>query len=292
MDIWLHQIFPCQVGQSANVLSGRHLLRAIDKTHSAFPIFPDFPIFSSPGMKRQKTETTSTGVRNMTPEQAIRKTAEIFPFDDYMSPGSKLKGAYLNIAHTVLRHLKPGASILDVGCGPCDKTAVLQFLGFNCFGWDDLQDDWHKGPGNKEKILNFTRRCGIDFRLADNGDLPFEEESFDMVMLHDVLEHLHDSPRTLMNRLMLLCKPEGFLFVTVPNAANIRKRVDVLLGRTSLPRFEDYYWYPDRWRGHVREYVRISVKVATCFGFKVATPGSVATLVWLGWVSGFFPSRV
>ena len=38
--------------------------------------------------------------------------------------------------------------------------------------------------------------------------------------------------------------------------------------------------------------LRISVKVATCFGFKVATPGSVATLVWLGWVSGFFPSRV
>ena len=38
--------------------------------------------------------------------------------------------------------------------------------------------------------------------------------------------------------------------------------------------------------------LRISVKVATCFGFKVATPRSAATLVWLGWVSGFFPSRV
>ncbi len=29
---------------------------------------------------------------------------------------------------------------------------------------------------------------------------------------------------------------------------------------------------------------------ATCFGFKVATPRSVATLVGLGWVSGFFES--
>ena len=38
--------------------------------------------------------------------------------------------------------------------------------------------------------------------------------------------------------------------------------------------------------------LRISVKVATCFGFKVATLRSAATLVGLGWVSGFFPSRV
>ena len=36
--------------------------------------------------------------------------------------------------------------------------------------------------------------------------------------------------------------------------------------------------------------VRISVKTATCFGVKVATPRSAATLVGLGWVSGFFPS--
>ena len=36
--------------------------------------------------------------------------------------------------------------------------------------------------------------------------------------------------------------------------------------------------------------VRISVKEATCFGFKVATHRSAATLVVLGWVSGFFES--
>jgi len=46
------------------------------------------------------------------------------------------------------------------------------------------------------------------------------------------------------------------LFVTVPNAVNIRKRIDVLFGNTNLPRFESYYWYPGSWRGHVREYVR------------------------------------
>jgi len=36
--------------------------------------------------------------------------------------------------------------------------------------------------------------------------------------------------------------------------------------------------------------MRISVKVATCFGFKVATLRSAATLVVIGWVSGLFAS--
>jgi SAM-dependent methyltransferase len=86
--------------------------------------------------------------------------------------------------------------------------------------------------------------------------LPFNKNSFDMIMLHDVIEHLHDSPRDLLNDLLELAKPNGLLFVTVPNAVNIRKRIDVLVGKSNLPRFEGYYWCPGPWRGHVREYVR------------------------------------
>lgn len=77
-----------------------------------------------------------------------------------------------------------------------------------------------------------------------------------MVMLNHVVEHLHDSPRDLLNDLLTLVKPSGLLFITVPNAGNVRKRLDLLRGKTNLPPYEGYYWYPGRWRGHVREYVR------------------------------------
>ena len=187
---------------------------------------------------------------------AIKRTIEEFPFEGYMLPEGTVKGAYSNIANIALRYLQPGSKILDFGCGPCDKTAVLQLLGFHCSAYDDLEDDWHKIPGNREKILSFASKCGIDFKQANAGMLPFDKNSFDMIMLHDVLEHLHDSPRDLLNDLLELAKPNGLLFVTVPNAVNIRKRIDVLFGRTNLPRFEGYYWYPGSWRGHIREYVR------------------------------------
>jgi len=77
-----------------------------------------------------------------------------------------------------------------------------------------------------------------------------------MVMMHDVLEYLHDSPRELLNSLVQLIKPEGLLFITVPNAVNIRKRISILLGKINLTGFGSYYWYPGPWRGHIREYVR------------------------------------
>jgi SAM-dependent methyltransferase len=196
------------------------------------------------------------GKEQMIVDAAIRRTVDEFPFKGYMLPKNTIREAYSNIAKIVLRYLRPGSTILDFGCGPCDKTAVLQFLGFHCSGYDDLQDDWHKIPGNREKILSFANKCGIDFKQANAGMLPFDKNSFDMIMVQDVLEHLHDSPRDLLNDLLELAKPNGLLFITVPNAVNIRKRINVLFGKTNLPRFEGYYWYPGHWRGHIREYVR------------------------------------
>jgi SAM-dependent methyltransferase len=184
---------------------------------------------------------------------AIKQMRESFPFRGYTDPQLH---AYLNISHTVLHYLHPGSKILDFGCGPCDKTAVLQILGYNCSGVDELQDDWHLLGDNKEKIISYAKAQGIGLSVSTGGKLPFEKESFDMVMMHDVLEHLHDSPRELLNELLELIKPGGYFFTTVPSAVNIRKRLNVMAGRTNLPRFDGYYWYPGRWRGHIREYTK------------------------------------
>jgi SAM-dependent methyltransferase len=192
----------------------------------------------------------------MTTKEAIQLAIEKFPFKDYMTSGSEARRVYFNVANAVMRHLQPGSRILDFGSGPCDKTAILQLLGFQCSAYDDLQDDWHQIPGNQDKIISFAKECGIHFKLAMDNTLPFEKNYFDMVMLHAVIEHLHDSPRELLNDLLELVKPGGFLFITVPNAVNIRKRIAVLFGKTNLTRFEEYYWPPGPWRGHIREYVK------------------------------------
>jgi len=174
-----------------------------------------------------------------------------FPFPGYLD----MPNGHLEVARTVSRHLPAGSRILDFGAGPADKTAVLAALGYDCTAIDDLNDEWHNRGDARTKILNFAKEMGIDFIQLNGSVLPPTKE-FDMVMLHDVLEHLHDSPRELLADLLGRVRTGGFLFVTVPNHVNLRKRLAVLRGLTSHPPYDQYYWYPGHWRGHVREYTK------------------------------------
>ena len=189
----------------------------------------------------------------MTPTQAVAAVRERFPFPGYTDHKT---AAYLTTAATVMRYLPKDSTILDFGCGPADKTAVLSLLGYRCTGYDDLGDEWHQRNGNRGRVFDFARSTGVEYVMARPGPLPFDPRSFDMVMALEVFEHFHDSPREILNNLIELLRDGGYVFVTVPNAANLRKRVDLLRGRTNLSNFRFFYWMPAPWRGHVREYVR------------------------------------
>ncbi|HOY68972.1 MAG TPA: methyltransferase domain-containing protein [Candidatus Ozemobacteraceae bacterium] len=191
---------------------------------------------------------------NLTVEAAFAELRKRFPFEGYIDSA---EDGIRNIASTVATVLSPGATVLDFGSGPCDKTGILQLMGYRCSAIDDLGDDWHHLGDNEERILSFIRWCGIDFHHASPGSLTkMNGRDFDLLMLNDVLEHLHESPRELMNQLLSSVRPGGLVLITVPNAGNIRKRLALLWGRTNLPAYELYYWQPGRWRGHIREYVR------------------------------------
>jgi len=206
----------------------------------------------------------------MDPKEAFNQLLDEFPFDNYIQC-EFLSNSYKTIIDTVHENLPINSKILDFGCGPCDKTALLQKLGYDCFGYDNLQDDWHKIDNNRQIILKYIKKQGIKF--IDGGikkEWPFQKSLFDMVMLHDVIEHLHDSPRTLLNDLVDTLTDGGLLFITVPNAGNIRKRIDLLLGKTNLPPFDGYYWSPDPWLGHNREYVLGDLKkLANYLGLEI-----------------------
>lgn len=188
---------------------------------------------------------------------AIDSTTAAFPLEGLEVRTENQPLSLYNVAATVRRYLAKGGRVLDFGAGSCHKSAVLQSLGYCVSATDDLGD---AQPGEADLIMSFARRHGVDFTLATGSACPslshYAESSFDMVMLHHVLEHWADSPRVLLEGLLSLCKPGGLLFVTVPNAGNIRKRIALLAGKTNLPPYDDFYWSDSPWRGHVREYVR------------------------------------
>lgn len=166
-------------------------------------------------------------------------------------------GPHRTIARVVTRHMPAGAKILDFGAGACDKPAMLAYMGYTMYACDDFGDAWHNEPGQRQRIIEFARRAGVELSVVDEWTAwPWQRGEFDMVMMHDVLEHLHNTPRDLLNALMELIRPGGLLFVTVPNAGNLRKRLTLLAGGTNMPKYDTFYWNQRAWRGHVREYVR------------------------------------
>ena len=192
----------------------------------------------------------------MTPLEAARKVQAEFPIGGYAHE-ARATGPMAFVGEKVSSLLAPGASVLDFGSGPGDLSAVLAHLGFDVTACDDLRDDWHLVPGNREKILGFCARSKVKFEvLSEGAPWPWGPGSFDMVMIHHVLEHIHNSPRGLMLSLMDLVKARGYVFVTVPSAVNLRKQVAVVRWRTNMPSFGQMYWSEGTWRGHVREYTR------------------------------------
>jgi SAM-dependent methyltransferase len=198
-----------------------------------------------------------------------------FPFDGYITDGARHGTAH--VVRQVQRYIPNSTEsphLLDIGCGPMDKTAVFQRLGFQCCAVDDLSDPWHFRGDSRARIKEFAAKAGIQFHLqqADNYSIPFEKDSFDVVSVMAVIEHLHSSPRGILNAAGSFLKPGGLLCVTMPNAVNLRKRLHVLLGKTNYPPIDQVFAARGEWRGHVREYTLAETKaICRLAGFVVVS---------------------
>ena len=120
-----------------------------------------------------------------------------------------------NSASYVLPYLnKPNMKVLDVGCGPGSITIdiakhVLPNGGY-VLGTDYVQDPLK----DAEKLLAATPELhrfppgSIEFQVADVFALPFADDSFDLVHVHQVLEHIGD-PVAGLREMRRVVKPNG-----------------------------------------------------------------------------------
>jgi SAM-dependent methyltransferase len=94
--------------------------------------------------------------------------------------------------------------ILDVGCGTGTFLKYLSRYG------DPL------GVDLDEKAIAFCQKRGVGpVQKIDSFPLPFEDNSFDLVTMLDVLEHIDDDQGTLRDIYRVL-RPGGVLMVAVP----------------------------------------------------------------------------
>jgi len=111
--------------------------------------------------------------------------------------------------YRLLHSFIPKGKILDVGCGTGE---VLNF--FKHKGWEV------RGIEPNEKARLFATEV-YDIPVADEpGLLNLPAESFDVISLWHVLEHVPDLNRR-MTDLKKLLKPDGLLLIALPNLASM-----------------------------------------------------------------------
>lgn len=201
-------------------------------------------------------------------DRAIESIQVQFPFPDIFEDTAD---TIRSLGSALQEFAPPGSRLLDIGCGALDKPFVFQQMGYQCFGCDTFEDPWHSKPENLDPVLNFAKQLGVPVH-TQGGDysLPWEPQSFDIVTITNVIEHLHESPREILNFAGEYLKPEGLLLVSMPNSVNLRKRLDVIMGRTNYTPVQGFYDYIGPWTGHVREFtLEETSQIVEWTGFQV-----------------------
>lgn len=108
---------------------------------------------------------------------------------------------------TLRRVLPPrgdGLRLLDVGCGTGHHLARLRLQGFEVAGMDGSQAMLERARRNNP---------GVDLRLGDVEQLPFEDASFDLAVCIEVLRYL-PSPEPCLREARRVLRQNGILLVT------------------------------------------------------------------------------
>ena len=113
----------------------------------------------------------------------------------------------------------PGLDVLDLGCR--DGALTRHFTAGNRVVGLDADRD----------ALERAAELGIETAWADVEEpLPFPDQSFDVVVAAELLEHLRD-PRLLVDEATRVLRPGGTFVGSVPNAYRLKNRLRYLAGR-------------------------------------------------------------
>ena len=155
--------------------------------------------------------------------------------DQYFEPYLKTESIHLEKRfrkriEEIRQYVFPG-SLLDVGCGAGYFLKLAADTGYSTQGVE-------LSPyAAKYAQQNFGLRV-FQGELADAG---FDRESFDIITLWHILEHVHD-PGDFLGQVNGLLKKTGLLAVEVPNIRSLSARIAGVNWELMAPKEHFYYF--------------------------------------------------
>lgn len=115
----------------------------------------------------------------------------------------------------VVRRIAKEGRLLDVGCATGGFIREMRRTG----GWQV------QGVEINADMVHFAReQLGLDVFRGRLEDARFPDETFDVVTMWDVLEHVHD-PQATLQEVHRILRPGGLFLCSVPNADSLDARL-------------------------------------------------------------------
>jgi SAM-dependent methyltransferase len=161
---------------------------------------------------------------------------------------------------TLVEHYVRPGRLLSIGCGDGLELSVAKTRGWQPEGYD-------VDPSMTARV---AVRVGVPVHDGDLFRLPLADASFDCVYLDQVLEH-PKRPAEYLRLAHRLLRPDGVLFIGVPNIDSVSSTLKTAMGKAGLRRSRRGKHY-DSW--HHQFYYAPSTLVPLLerrFGFRVLT---------------------
>lgn len=120
------------------------------------------------------------------------------------------------IIDLVNRYVRPQGRVLEISCGHGKIVARLKEDGYEVKGT------------NYSAYSNTEPGVDIDFGVDINKGLPYDDSSFDCVILCDIIEHFPDHIAAIKEVARVL-RPGGYSIILTPNTMKIGSRLHFLM---------------------------------------------------------------
>lgn len=114
-----------------------------------------------------------------------------------------------------LSQIKNGAKVLDAGAGQCRYKPLLAHTKY-------FAQDFAQYEGSDSGLLKETWEYGKLDYICDITSIPVEDNSFDVVLCTEVLEHIPD-PIGALTELSRVLAPGGTIIITAPLTSGIHQ---------------------------------------------------------------------
>ncbi len=122
----------------------------------------------------------------------------------------------------IFRQIPVGSKVLEIGSAD-GRLANMLTLKKKCSVYCIEKDP-------KLAVIGKNKCAGMLNLDVENTALPYEHETFDCIVLGNVLEHMKEPSKVLFDLNKYLSK-NGFLIYSIPNIVNWHSRLTIFLGK-------------------------------------------------------------